>query len=345
MNGSMRAMRIHRLAPLQSGTDPLEEDRIPIPQPHPGEVLIRVAACGVCRTDLDEIEGRAPPPQLPVTPGHQVVGEVVAEGDRCRRQLCGKRVGVAWIYSACGDCGECRAGLENLCVDFLGTGRDRPGGYSEYLTVPEAFALLLPDGHTAAEAAPLLCAGAVGYRALNLTRLRDGEVLALTGFGSSGQLVLQMARHLYPASPVYVFARSAVERNIALELGASWAGDTDDRPPQPAAGAIDTTPAWRPVLSVLEALKPGGRLVINAIRKEAGDSALLAQLDYERHLWHEKSIQSVANVTRRDIGAVLELAAAIKLRPRVREYRLRDAGRALFGIKRGDIEGSAVLIP
>lgn len=339
----MRALRIHRIGALAPGSPPLAEDIVETPLPAAGELLLQVVACGVCHTEIDEIEGRTAPARLPMTPGHQVVGVVVAEGPGCRYGLRGKRVGVAWIHSACGRCRWCREGRENLCPEFRATGRDRAGGYAEYMTVPEAFAHRLPDQLDDLETTPLLCAGAVGYRALALCGLRDGDSLGLTGFGASGHLVLQMARYMHPRSEVFVFARSAEERDFARSLGADWAGDTAEPPPRPLDAIIDTTPAWLPVLCAMEALAPGGRLVINAIRKEPGDHAQLAGLDYERHLWREKSLQTVANVTRHDVGQCLRLAAEIPLRPRVTAYPLADANRALLEIKQGGLRGAKVL--
>jgi propanol-preferring alcohol dehydrogenase len=339
----MKAMRMHRLGPVDGDHPPLRFDEIETPVPDPGEVLVRVHACGVCHTELDEIEGRTPPPSLPMTPGHQVVGTVVLEGEDCRLDLSGKRVGIAWIHSACGECHWCQSGLENLCPDFRATGRDAPGGYAEYMVVPEAFAYEIPASIDDLQATPLLCAGAVGCRALRLCRLEDGEALGLTGFGASGHLVLQMARHLYPASPIYVFARSDRERGFALELGAVWAGDTTDTPDRGLDAIIDTTPAWLPVLSAMERLVPGGRLVINAIRKEAGDQDVLKSLDYDRHLWREKTLTTVANVTRQDVVDCLRLGAEIPLEPRVQPFPLERANDALLEIKSGGIRGAKVL--
>ncbi len=339
----MLAMRFHRLGAIESGNPPLGADRIPLPSPGDSELLIRVHACGVCHTELDEIEGRTPPPRLPMTPGHQVVGTVVGEGTACRLERVGQRVGVAWIHSACGECHWCREGRENLCPYFVACGRDAPGGYAEYMTVPEAFAHDIPPEIGDLEATPLLCAGAVGYRALMLCRLENGQGLGLTGFGASGHLVLQMARHLYPDSPVCVFARSEKEREFASELGAAWTGETTDRPRFGLDAIIDTTPAWLPVLAAMEALSPGGRLVINAIRKEAEDRGLLSEIDYERHLWREKSLSTVANVTRRDVRESLRLAAEIPLRPHVSAYAPEEANRALLELKQGRIRGAKVL--
>lgn len=340
----MKAMRIHRLGPVRKNALPLEADTVTTPRPGPGEVVLKVSACGVCHTELDEIEGRTAPPVLPMTPGHQVAGTVVAEGPGCRLGLLGHRVGVAWIHSACGECRFCRDGRENLCPEFTATGRDAPGGYAEYMAVPEPFAHALPDEIGDLEATPLLCAGAVGYRALMLCGLENGEALGLTGFGASAHLVLQMARHLYPASPVYVFARSGKERAFALELGAAWAGGITERPDVALDAIIDTTPAWLPVVSAMEALAPGGRLVINAIRKEAGDRDTLLEIDYDRHLWREKTLATVANVTRRDVRECLRLAVEIPLKPALTAYPLSEANRALSELKTGHVRGAKVLL-
>jgi propanol-preferring alcohol dehydrogenase len=336
-------MRIHAIAPVSDDVPPLSLDQVPIPEPCANELLLEVLACGVCRTDLDEIEGRTPPAVLPMTPGHQVVGRVVECGVGCAPGLLGSRVGVAWIHSSCGLCEWCGAGLENLCPHFHACGRDAQGGYAEYMTVPAEFSHSLPETLDDLTVAPLLCAGAVGYRALRMCRLHNGQSLGLTGFGASAHLVLQMARHLYPESRIYVFARSPSEREFAMQLGADWAGDTLECPPEPLAAAIDTTPAWRPVLSALAHLAPSGRLVINAIRKESDDQATLLELDYAHHLWQEKQLVSVANVTRQDVRGCLELAAAIPLEPAVSAYPLERANRALQELKRGQIRGAKVL--
>ena len=339
----MKALVLSQLANLRDNSTPLQRVDLPDPTPGPGEVLLRVAACGVCHTELDEIEGRTPPPVLPVILGHQVVGRVAALGPGASRFAVGDRVGVAWIFSACGQCPACLAGNENLCPHFRATGRDAPGGYAELMAVPEAFAYPIPDALSAVEAAPLLCAGAIGYRSLRLAALHDGQPLGLTGFGGSGHLVLMLAQHLYPHSPVYVFARSPEERAFALELGASWAGDTADTPPQLPAAIIDTTPAWKPVVEALRVLAPGGRLVINAIRKEEGDKGELLRLDYPRHLWLEKEIKSVANVARRDVVEFLALATQIPIRPEVEVFPLEAANQALVELKTRRVRGAKVL--
>jgi propanol-preferring alcohol dehydrogenase len=339
----MQAMLLRRVGELVDGVAALDTVELSTPQPAPGEVLIEVACCGVCHTELDEIEGRTPPPRLPVIPGHQVVGRVVSVPAGSALAP-GDRVGVAWIFSACGHCEYCREGRENLCPDFRATGRDAHGGYAQFMTAPAAFVHRLPDGLADTEAAPLLCAGAVGYRALSLCGLADGDGLGLTGFGASGHLVLQMARARWPRSPVYVFTRNAAERALALELGAAWAGAADAAAPLPLHAIIDTTPAWAPVRAALRNLRPGGRLVINAIRKEAADAAVMAGIDYPQELWQEKAIQSVANVTRADVRACLDLAARAGIRPRVRTYPLAEANAALADVKFGRHVGAKVLL-
>jgi propanol-preferring alcohol dehydrogenase len=339
----MKAMVLEGLGPLTENPDPLCLTTLPDPEPGPGEILLRVITSGVCHTELDEIEGRMPPPLLPVILGHQVVGRVEATGPGSSRFDPGDRVGVAWIHDSCGDCVHCREGHENLCSAFRATGRDAPGGYAELMTVPEGFAFDIPSVFSDAEAAPLLCAGAIGYRSLRLTELSDGQPLGLTGFGASGHLVLKLVRHSFPGSEVFVFARSETERHFALELGAAWVGDTMDRAPMGMAAIIDTTPVWTPVVEALRNLAPGGRLVINAIRKEDHDKKALLGLDYARDLWMEREIKSVANVARRDVAEFLELAARIPIRPEVQEFSLADANVALRELKNRKIRGAKVL--
>jgi propanol-preferring alcohol dehydrogenase len=256
----------------------------------------------------------------------------------------GQRVGVAWIASACGECHWCLKGDENLCPYFVSVGCDRDGGYAELVTVPAAFVHPIDDALTDLEAAPLLCAGAIGWRALRLCELRDGDALGLTGFGSSAHLVLQLVRKRFPQSPVYVFARQPEERRFALELGATWAGASLERPPQPLTAIIDTTPAWTPVVDALDHLEPGGRLVINAIAKLRTDKDALLRLDYQRHLWMEREIRSVANVTRRDVREMLAAAVALGLRPTVEELPLEQVSEALGSLRRGErVRGSRVI--
>ncbi len=340
----MKAMILKELCQLKDNPTPLQLTELSVPVPGDNEVLIKVSTCGVCHTELDEIEGRTPPPKLPVVLGHQAVGVVVEIGNQVTMLKTGDRVGVAWIYSACGTCQHCIAGNENLCPDFKASGRDANGGYAEYMTIGEDFAFPIPDFFSDAEAAPLLCAGAIGYRSMRLTHLQNGQNLGLTGFGASAHLVLKMVRHRYPKTDVYVFARSEKERQFALELGAVWAGDTQDSPTEKLHAIIDTTPVWRPVVEAMRHLIPGGRLVINAIRKEDIDRDYLLKLDYPTHLWEEKEIKSVANVARRDVSEFLQLAADMKIKPEVEEFALADANRALMELKNRQIRGAKVLI-
>lgn len=340
----MKAMILKKLGSISENKIPLELADLPDPVPGETEILVRVSACGVCHTELDEIEGRTPPHKLPVVPGHQVVGRVEQIGDKASIFAVGDRVGVGWIHSSCGGCKFCREGNENLCHEFMATGRDVNGGYAQYMTVPESFAFSIPDVFSSSEAAPLLCAGAIGYRSLKLTGLKDGQNLGLTGFGASAHLVLQMARYRFPNSRIYVFARSETEREFAKELGAVWAGATEDDSPEKLDCIIDTTPAWKPILEALKNLEPGGRLVINAIRKEEIDKDCLLQIDYPEHLWMEKEIKSVANVSRSDISEFLEIAVEISLKPEVQEFALEDANKALAELKVKRIRGAKVLM-
>jgi propanol-preferring alcohol dehydrogenase len=339
----MKAMVLKQIGDLKENSTPLECVTLPDPVPAETEILIRVSACGVCHTELDEIEGRTPPSRFPMVLGHQVVGRVEGRGRQANAFNEGDRVGVAWINGADGTCKFCREGNENLCDNFRATGRDANGGYAEYLTVSEDFAYPIPAVFSDQEAAPLLCAGAVGYRALRLAELKDGENLGLTGFGASNYLVLQAARQQYPHSHLYVFTRSAKERAFAKELGAVWAGDFGEESPEKLDAVIDATPVWKPIVVALQNLERGGRLVVNAIRKEAVDKDYLLRLDYATHLWLEKEVKSVANVTRRDVQEFLQVAAQVPIKPEVQEFALEEANRALVELKAGGIRGAKVL--
>src|SRR5581483_11700170 len=310
----MKAMLLRETAPLAQNPTPLSLVDLPEAKLNAGEVLIRVIACGVCHTELDEIEGRMRP-RLPIILGHQVVGiveevsqvEQVKEGPVRPIGLVrpGDRIGVAWIASACGKCEHCLAGNENLCAEFKATGRDLDGGYAEYMTARADFVHPIPESLSDIEAAPLLCAGAIGYRSLRLANLRDGQLLGLTGFGGSNHLVLKMAKYKYPNAKIFVFSRNPAEREFALSLGADWAGAIEQNPPAELDAVIETTPVWGPVMEALKHLKPGGRVVINGIRKEESDKEALTKLDYPSQLWMEKEIKSVANVTRQDVREFL----------------------------------------
>ncbi|MDQ0477266.1 zinc-dependent alcohol dehydrogenase family protein [Chryseobacterium sp. MDT2-18] len=340
----MKAMLLYKTVNLATGRQPLVLENVPVPIPRDDEILIRVSRCGVCHTELDEIEGRTSPTAFPVIPGHQIVGRVAEKGTAVTLFNQGDRVGVAWIFSACGVCEYCRTGNENLCADFKATGRDANGGYAEYMTVSEKFAYPIPGIFSDSEAAPLLCAGAVGYRSVVLSGIRNGQRLGLTGFGASAHLVLKMIKYQYPEVSVFVFARDPGEQKFALELGAGWAGNTQDRSPEKLHAIIDTTPAWTPVVEAMKNLEPGGRLIINAIRKEDRDRPYLLNLNYHEDLWMEKQIKSVANVTRKDVREFLQLAAEIPIKPVIEEYRLEDANRALTDLKNKKSIGAKVLV-
>jgi propanol-preferring alcohol dehydrogenase len=340
----MKAMVLKRITNLRENEAPLELVDIPKPVPGDNDLLLKVSACGVCHTELDEIEGRTPPPVFPIILGHQIVGRVEETGIDVTKFKVGDRLGIAWIHSACGKCKHCIEGNDNLCEKFVATGRDAHGGYAEYTTVREDYAFPIREVFSDLEAAPLLCAGTIGYRSLRLTNMKDGDILGLVGFGASAHLVIQMARHRYPNSKIFAFARSEGERAFARELGASWAGDIGEAPPEKINCAIDTTPAWKPIVEALKNLAPGGRLVINAIRKEDFDKEQLLNINYPAQLWYEKEIKSVANVARKDVSEFLELAAAIPIRPEVQAFRLEDANRALLELKTSKIRGAKVLV-
>ena len=333
----MKAMLLRESALFSQNPTPLSFEDLPEPKIGAGEVLIRVTACGVCHTELDEIEGRIKP-RLPIVLGHQVVG-IVKEGEHI-----GQRVGVAWIASACGTCQHCLSGNENLCAEFKATGRDMDGGYAETMKVRADFVHPIPELFSDAEAAPLLCAGAIGYRSLRLTNLQNGQSLGLMGFGGSNHLVLKLAKHKFPKSDIFVFSRNPEEREFALSLGAAWAGAIAQSPFEALDAVIDTTPAWGPVSEALKRIKPGGRVVVNAIRKEETDKAVLMKLDYPSQLWMEKEIKSVANVTRADVREFLQIAAEAHIKPEIQEYELKDANQALVEMRQGKIRGAKVLV-
>jgi propanol-preferring alcohol dehydrogenase len=338
----MKAQILRETSPIENR--PLELVELPIPQPRATEILVRISACGVCHTELDEIEGRLQP-KLPIVLGHEIVGKVESLGSSVTKFKVGDRVGIAWIYSACGTCSFCKQGNENLCPDFQSTGCNANGGYAQYTVVSEDFAYPIPDRFTDSQAAPLLCAGAIGYRALRLSNMGDGQVLGLFGFGASAHIVIQVAKYKYPNGKVFVFTRPGQKehQDLAKKLGADWVGATGETPPAKLNGAIDFTPAWSPIVEALRALEKGGRLVINAIRKQENDKDSLLGLDYPTHLWQEKEIKSAANIARKDAQEFLPLAAEIPIVPQVQEFKLEEANEALILLKQGKIQGAAVL--
>ncbi len=334
----MRAMVLDRVGLMDKNSAPLRWAVLPDPEPARDELLLAVHACGVCHTELDEIEGRLSPPRLPIVLGHEVIGRVERVGDAVTKFSVGERVGVGWIHASNG------AVDENLSPEFRATGFHVNGGYAQRMTVSENYAVAIPPSLSDAEAAPLMCAGAIGYRALRLAGIADGQPLGLMGFGGSAHLVLQLAKYLYPQSRLYVFDRQPDVRQFAIELGADWSGEIDQRPPEKLSAVIDTTPAWRPVVEAMKGLAPGGRLVINAIRKEDGDKNALLELNYHEHLWMEREIKTVANLTHNDIAEFLPLAAKIPLRAEVTTYPLRKANEALWNLRSGGIKGTNVLL-
>jgi propanol-preferring alcohol dehydrogenase len=330
----MNAMILEEISPIEK--EPLKMVDLPDPVPGPKEILVKISACGVCHTELDEIEGRLPP-ELPIVLGHQIVGRIVTLGSGATKFHVGDRVGIAWIHSACGKCHFCLEGKENLCLEFRGTGCHANGGYAQATVVPEDFAYLIPKGFSDAEATPLLCAGAIGYRDLTLSGIKKGQTIGLFGFGASAHIVIQIAK--YWGCEVFVLTRSEEHRNLAKKLGASWAGGPEDRPPKKLNCAIDFTPVGETVVHALKLLEKGGRLVLAVIRKRNP----IPPLDYGQLLWDEKEIKSVANITRKDLQEFLPLAAKIPIIPEVQEFKLEEANQALISLKQGKIQGAGVL--
>ena len=329
----MKAQVLYATAPIR--VSPLELVEYPQPEVAPDELLIAVRACGVCHTDLHVVEGELPSPKLPLIPGHEVVGVVEAIGERVTRFRVGERVGVMWLHDACGECDFCQQGQENLCEAARFTGYTVDGGYAEYITVSEKFAVPIPDRFSDVEAAPLLCAGVVGYRSVRLADLRPGERLGIFGFGASGHIVIQIARHW--GCEVYVFTRSASHQRHARELGAAWVGTAQERPPRPLDRAILFAPAGWLVPLALGHLRKGGTLCINAIHMSP-----IPEMPYGL-LWHERTIRSVANVTREDAEAFMPLAAEIPIRTNTQTFDLDAANRALQQVKASAVNGAVVL--
>jgi propanol-preferring alcohol dehydrogenase len=332
----MRAMRFDRQAPIAEA--PLELIEVPDPEPASGEIRVRVTACAICRTDLHVIEGDLPAQKSPLIPGHQVVGVVDRIGTGCRRFKLGDRVGIAWLRHTCGLCADCLRGDENLCTRSRYTGYHADGGYGERAVVEEAFAYPIPPQFTDEEAAPLLCAGIIGYRALKKSEVPSGGNLGLYGFGSSAHITLQIARGR--DCPVYVATRGDSHRRLARELGAVWVGDAADEPPVKLDAAILFAPAGELVLPALRALRRGGTLAVAGIHLSE-----IPQMSYEPHLFHEKRLTSVEANTRRDGEELLAEAARLAVRPRRRLFPLADAKKALVLLKRDGIDGTGVLVP
>ncbi|MBI2539854.1 MAG: zinc-dependent alcohol dehydrogenase family protein [Deltaproteobacteria bacterium] len=329
------------LAALLRAPAPIEENPLviaDIPEPPVGEaeVRIRVRCCGLCHTDLHTVEGELELPKLPVIPGHQIVGNVESLGPSARRFREGDRVGVAWLHRSCGVCRYCRDANENLCDRAEFTGLHADGGYGEFATVDEAFAYAVPSGFTDHQAAPLLCAGVIGYRALRLSETRRGERLGLFGFGGSAHIVIQIAR--YWGCEVYVFTRSPSHQEHARELGAAWVGRAEDSPPERLRAAIIFAPAGELVLDALRVLDRGGTIALAGLTMTP-----IPQIDYAKLLYHERKIRSVANATRRDAEELLALAGEIPIRTEVEIFPLAQINQALQKMKRSEIRGAGVI--
>ena len=330
----MKALILKR--PCSIDGRPLSIAEVDTPIPGPKEILLKIMTCGICHTDLHIVEGELKPKKLPIIPGHQIVGVVAAMGKRVTRFRKGDRVGVAWLNSTCGKCEFCQKEKENLCEKAKFTGYDVDGGYAEYAVVSENFAYPIPRGFSEIEAAPLFCAGVIGFRALRLSEVEKGERLGLFGFGASAHIVIQIAKHW--GCQVFVFTRSEEHRKLAKELGADWTGRAEDTPPARLNSAVIFAPAGKLVLDALRVLNKGGTLALAGIYMTP-----IPELDYSKHLYYEKTVRSVANSTRRDAEDLLKLAAEIPIRTEVQEFDLNEANRALMLLKQGKIQGAGVL--
>ncbi len=329
----MRAMVLEKPRPAEES--PLELREVATPEPGPGEIRVRARACGVCHTDLHTVEGDLELPKLPVIPGHQIVGVVEARGAGARAFREGDRVGIPWLNWTCGECAFCRKDLENLCERARFTGLDADGGYAEAVVVHESFAYEIPKAFADVAAAPLLCAGIIGYRSLRLSAARPGERLGLYGFGASAHIVLQLARH--EGMEIYVFTRTPAHRELARQLGAAWVGGAEETPPDWLDAAILFAPAGPLVLDALRVLRKGGAVALAGITMSP-----IPEMDYAL-LYHERAVRSVANSTRRDAREFLELAAQIPVHTEIETFALEDANRALVALKQSRIRGAGVL--
>ncbi|NIS79198.1 MAG: zinc-binding alcohol dehydrogenase family protein [Anaerolineales bacterium] len=331
----MKAFRLNQPGPIEE--EPLRKAKLPRPEAGLGQLLVRVKACGICHTDLHTVEGEIVPPHYPITPGHQVVGVVEGVGEGVTEWSVGERVGIPWLHHACRQCSFCARGEENLCPQAAFTGFDVDGGYSEWMLADARYTLALPDALSERELAPLLCAGIIGYRSLRKAELRSGECLGLVGFGASAHLAIQVAVHW--GCKVYVFTRSDGHRKLAHTLGAAWVGGAQDQAPEQLDRAILFAPVGELVPVILEKIRPGGTLAINAIHMSP-----IPELEY-RLIYGERTLRSVANATYHDGIEFLELAAQIPIRVSTLDYALEDVNRALLDLKRSRIDGAGVLLP
>ncbi len=330
----MRAMVLAEPRPAEE--NPLELRDVPAPDPGPGEIRIRVRACALCRTDLHIVEGELALKKSPLVPGHQIVGVVDALGRGATKLREGDRVGVAWVHSTCGECYYCRKNLENLCDRARFTGWDVDGGYADFAVAPESFAYPLPESFPDLQAAPLLCAGIVGYRSFRLSGAQRGDRVGLYGFGASAHIILQVAQHV--GCEVYVFTRTEGHQKLARQMGAAWVGRAEETPPEKLDAAIIFAPVGALVLDALRVLRKGGTVSLADITMSP-----IPEIDYDRLLYHERIIRSVANATRQDAREFLRIAAEIPVRTEIEVFRLEDANQALQAVKHSAIRGAAVL--
>lgn len=330
----MKAMLLKKIAPIDQ--NPLELVNLPNPEPGPEDILLRIKVCGVCHTDLHTVEGELPDAKLPIIPGHQVVGVVEKQGKDASLFKKGERVGVAWLYSSCSQCEYCSREKENLCESARFTGFHVNGGYAEYIVVPEKFAYSIPDVFSDEEASPLLCAGIIGYRALRLSGIKPGQRLGLYGFGASAHVAIQVA--VYWGCEVYVFTRSEEHRKLAENLGAVWTGTSKDNPPTKMDSSIIFAPAGELVLDALRALDKGGTVAMAGIYMTP-----IPEMDYVEYLYHERTLRSVANATRRDGEELLKIAAEIPIKTTTQTFPLEEANKVLQRLKDGKITGAAFL--
>jgi propanol-preferring alcohol dehydrogenase len=333
----MKAMILDGQSPIED--KPLKSADLPIPVPNNRQILVKVSVCGACHTDLDEAEGRLEPSKSTIVPGHQVVGQVTDKGKAVTKHKIGDRVGITWLFSSCVKCDFCRTGRENLCAEAKWTGKDADGGYAEYMVIGEDCAYPVPERFSDSQAAPLLCAGVIGYRTLRLADITDGQKIGIFGFGASAHIVIQIIKYKFPNSPVFVFTKTEKHAELAKSLGAVWTGRSGDKPPEKLNKIMDFTPVGECVRDALGVLERGGRLIINAIRKETP----VPPLDYAEYLWLERQIQSVANVPRRDAEEFLPLAARIPIVPTIEEFPLEQANEVLGLIKYSKLRAAAVL--
>jgi len=329
----VKAMVLEKTGPAED--NPLTLRELPDPHPAAGEVRLRIRVCGVCHTDLHVIEGDLALPKLPLIPGHEIIGVVDEVGEGTKRFREGDTAGAAWLYSTCGNCGFCKRGQENLCQSARFTGYSADGGFAEYFVVPEAFAYRVPQGFDNAEAAPLMCAGIIGFRALRLSDIKPGRRLGLYGFGASAHIAIQVARHW--GCEVFVFTRSQEHRRLAKQLGAAWVGGAEDEPPAKLDSAIIFAPAGPLVPAALRVLEKGGTLALAGIHMSP-----IPEMPYEL-LYGERTIRSVANSTRTDGEELLALAAEIPVRTEVETFRLEDANRVLQLLKHSRLRAAGVL--